>query len=75
MATMTIRWNVKSRAEARGWKNAHQFAIGAGLSYPLAARILEGKPLERIDVATLEQLAQVFGLKTPWALLDHDPKG
>lgn len=74
MGTMAIRWSVKGRAEARGWKNAHQFAIGAGLSYPLAARILESKPLERIDVATLEQLTKVFGLKSPWTLLEYDPK-
>lgn len=71
---MTIRWNVKERAERRGWKNPHQFAVGAGLSYPLAARILEGEPLERIDVATLERLTTVFGLKRPWELLDYDPK-
>lgn len=74
MATMTIRWNVKARAEGKGWTNPHQFALGAGLSYPLAARILEGEPLERIDVATLEKLARVFSLKTPWPLLDYEPK-
>jgi hypothetical protein len=74
MTAMTIRWNVKARAEGKGWANAHQFSVGAGLSYPLAARILEGDPLERIDVATLEKLARVFGLKTPWPLLDYDPK-
>ena len=73
MSKMTIRWNVKDRARARGWDNAHQFALGAGLSYPLAARVFEGKALERIDVATLELLARVFGLKAPWALLDYDP--
>ena len=71
---MTIRWHVKDRAKGKGWKNAQQFAVGAGLTYPLAARILDGQPLERIDVKTLEKLAKVFGLKTPWALLDYDPK-
>ena len=72
MSNMTIRWNVKDRAKARGWDNAHQFALGAGLSYPLAARVFDGRALERIDVATLEQLARVFGLKAPWALLDYE---
>jgi len=72
---MTIRWNVKRRAkEEKGWENPQQLATGAGLTYPLAARVFEGRPLERIDVATLEKLARVFGLKTPWALLDYDPK-
>lgn len=71
---MTIRWDIRKRAADRGWENAQQFATGAGLTYPLAARILEGKPLERIDVATLEKLTKVFGLKTPWTLLDYDPK-
>lgn len=74
MPTMTIRWDVKTRANAKGWENAHQFALGAGISYPLAARIFEGEPLERIDVATLEKLAKVFGLRNPWPLLDYDPK-
>jgi hypothetical protein len=71
MPTMTIRWKVKERAEARGWENAQQFSVGAGLTYPTAARVLAGEPLERIEVATLEKLTTVFGLKTPWALLEY----
>lgn len=74
MPNMTIRWNVKERAEAKGWENAQQFSVGAGLTYPTAARVLAGDPLERIEVATLEKLARVFGLKSPWALLDYEPK-
>ena len=70
---MTIRWDVKDRAKQRGWENAQQFSLGAGITYPVAARVLEGKPLERIEVATLEKLAKVFGVK-PWSLLDYDPK-
>ena len=76
MTAMTIRWDVegiKERAARKGWKNAHQFAIGAGLSAPAAARIFEGEPLDRIDVRTLERLARAFGLKAPWALLDYRP--
>jgi transcriptional regulator with XRE-family HTH domain len=71
---LMIRWNVRERAQARGWTNPQQLATATGLTYPLAARIWEAKPLQRIDVATLERLTTVFGLKTPWPLLDYDPK-
>ncbi len=69
---MAIYWNVRERAKAKGWANAHQFAIGAGISYPIAWRILTSDaPIERIETATLERLAKAFGLKTPWSLLEH----
>ena len=72
---MAIYWNVKARAEAKGWTNAHQLATNAGISYPIAWRILQGEasaePIERIETATLEKLARAFGLKSPWSLLDY----
>lgn len=68
-----IRWNVAKAAKDRGWENANQLARGAGLSYPVAARLLAGEPLERIDVATLELLASVFSCE-PWALLTWSKK-
>jgi hypothetical protein len=70
---MAIYWNVQERAERRGWLNAHQLALGAGISYPSAWRILKGEPVERIDVRTLEGLARAFKLESPWSLLEHRP--
>ena len=70
---MIIRWDVKRRAEARGWTNAHQFAIGAGISYPIATRILKGDPVEKLEVATLGKLTRAFGLSSPWSLLKVEP--
>jgi hypothetical protein len=68
-----IIWNVKARAEAKGWKNPYQLAKGANITQPLAARVLSDEPIGRIDVATLEALARAFNLKTPWVLLDYKP--
>ncbi len=70
---MTIRWgDVKGRAKAKGWDNAHQLAQGAGLSYPVATRLWRAKQsIDRIEVDTLEKLAKAFGLKSPWALLEY----
>ena len=70
---MAIYWNVRERAEKQGWANAHQLAVGAGISYPIAWRIMKDAPLERIEVATLETLARAFSLKSPWALLRYEP--
>jgi len=56
--------------KAKGWTNANQLARGARLSYPVASRLLEGEPIERIDVATLEALASAFDC-SPWDLLDY----
>jgi hypothetical protein len=69
-----ITWNVRGRAEARGWKNPYQLAKGANITQPLAARVLSDEPIGRIDVATLEALARAFDLKTPWALLEYNPE-
>lgn len=67
-----IRWNVKPFMEKRGWTNASQLATEAGITAPVAYRVLAGEPLERIDVATLERLAAAFRVK-PWQLLEHTP--
>ena len=68
-----LRWNVRAKAEARGWANAYQLAKGAGITQPVAARVLSDEPIERVDVATLETLTRVFRLKSPWSLLDYRP--
>lgn len=67
---MPIRWAVAEHMTRAGIENANQLAKKAGLSYPVASRILAGEDLERIDVATLEALAAAFGVK-PWTLLEH----
>lgn len=68
---MAIYWNVKARAAAKGWTNPYQLAKGAGITQPLAARLLADEPLDRISVDTLETLARAFHLRTPWPLLDY----
>lgn len=68
-----IRWNVKDRAARRGWTNARQLSLGATIGYPAAWRIMQGEPLDRLDIHTLETLTRAFGLKTPWALLTYTP--
>jgi hypothetical protein len=69
-----VRWNVVALAKDKGWENANQLARGAGLSYPVASRVMESEPLERIDVSTLERLALALDMtKTPWKLLAFDP--
>jgi hypothetical protein len=66
-----LRWNVRAKAHARGWTNAYQLAKGAGITQPVAARVLSDEPIERIDVATLETLTRVFRLKSPWSLFEY----
>lgn len=68
-----IRYDLSRQMKRRGWTNANQLAKGAGIPAPLAYRVLSGEPLERIEVATLETLARVFGVK-PWTLLEHTPE-
>lgn len=68
-----IRWNLTRQMERRGLENAYQLAAFAGLTKPLAARLLSGAPVERLDVATLEALARAFRVK-PWTLLDYEPE-
>jgi transcriptional regulator with XRE-family HTH domain len=60
---MTIHWNVsliRRHMAKRGWTNARQLALGTGLTYPTARRILLDEPLERIDVRPLAQLAKAL---------------
>ena len=68
-----ITWNIESYMQARGWTNASQLAEHTKLSKPAAYRVLESKPLKRIDIATLEELARVFRC-SPWDLLTYRPK-
>jgi len=67
---MPVHWNVQPLMARRGIANAHQLAERAGLTLPVAYRLLDGHPLERIDIATLERLA-VFFRVSPWRLLDY----
>lgn len=67
-----IRWDVSAHMQAKGWENANQLARGAGLSYPVAARVLEAEPLDRIDVSTLERMSTAFRC-SPWKLLAYTP--
>lgn len=68
-----ICWNVTKQMKERGWSNASQLAVGAGMTKPAAYRVVASEPLERIDVATLEKLAHVFKC-SPWALLEYKPR-
>lgn len=68
-----IRYHVeviRAHMAKRGWENASQLAREAKLTAPLAARVLAGESLERIEVATLERLAEAFNVK-PWTLLEY----
>lgn len=67
-----IRWNLDRHMARRGLTNAYQLAAFAGLTKPLASRLLAGAPIERLDVATLETLAVAFRVK-PWTLLEYVP--
>lgn len=69
---MRIYWDVLERAKGRGWTNAHQLAIGAGISYPIAWRIMKDAPVERIDVVTVEKLMTAFDLTSPWSVLRYE---
>ena len=60
------RWNIKPLMDAKGIENASQLAKFARLSPPVAQRVIDGEPLERIEVATLEALADAFGLSKRW---------
>lgn len=67
-----IRWNVAGPMKRKGWTTAYQLARETGISQPAAHRVLAGKPLDRIDVHTLEALARAFRVK-PWTLLRYEP--
>ena len=66
-----IHWNVAEHMTRKGWKNASQLAIGAGLTYPTASRVVKARRVEKIETATLETLAKAFGVKNPLTLLKH----
>ncbi len=65
-----IHWNVAALQKRHGIPNAHQLAAKASLTLPAAYRVWEGKPLKRIDVATLEKLAEHLKC-SPWSLLEY----
>jgi hypothetical protein len=61
-------WKIDRHLERKGNPNAHQLALGAGLSYPVATRIIERREMTRLDSDTLTKLAVYFGLKPERAL-------
>lgn len=67
-----IRYRIAKHMARKGWTTAYQLAQGAGITQPAAHRVLASEPLQRIDVATLEALAEAFRVK-PWALLIYEP--
>lgn len=67
-----MKYDLSRQMKRHRLENANQLAAFAKIPPPLAYRLLSGEPLERIEVATLERLAAVFGVK-PWALLSHEP--
>lgn len=70
-----MKWNLATRMAAKGWTNAHHLATGAGLSYPVADRILHGDSPDRIDGKTLEKLRVAFGIRgAPWSLIEYIPE-
>ena len=68
-----IVWNLGAAMKRAGVENANQLAKRAGLSYPVAWRIIQNAPMERIEVATLEALGRAFGVD-PLTLLKHTAK-
>jgi DNA-binding Xre family transcriptional regulator len=67
---MAIYWKLATHMRTEGWTNASKLAEAVGISKPAAYRIFEGKPLDRIDVATLEALARKLKVK-PLTLLEY----
>lgn len=68
-------WKLDGRWPKEGKPNAHQFALAAKLSYPVATRILANEPMARVDAATLGLVAAYFRVKPDKALslLRFDP--
>ncbi len=54
----------------RGIANPNQLAERTGLTLPVAYRVCRGMDLERIEIATLETLAEYFRC-SPWRLLEY----
>lgn len=67
-----IQWRVGPHMARKGWENARQLTLGAGITYPVAWQIMLGGPVGRIDTQTLEKLADAFGC-SPWDLLERVP--
>jgi transcriptional regulator with XRE-family HTH domain len=66
-----LRYDLSRAMKRHRLGNANQLAVFAKIPPPLAYRLLSGEALKRIDVATLEKLARVFGVK-PWTLLAYE---
>jgi hypothetical protein len=71
---LMIQWDIADHMARKGWKNASQLAIGAGLTYPTASRVVKANPVAKIETATLETLARAFGVRNPLSLLKHTPE-
>lgn len=72
-ASPMLRWNIGRHLDAKGWENANQLATGAGLSYPVARRIMQAIEqgdgvIDRVDAITLGKLAKAFGVPAKKAL-------
>jgi DNA-binding Xre family transcriptional regulator len=68
-----ITWNlavIAKQMEKRRLANAHQLHEYTGLTVPTAYNVLSGAVLQRIDVATLETLADKLNC-SPWRLLTY----
>ena len=52
---MAIEWRLDPWLKRKGWVNANQLAVGAGLAYHVAFRLLKGE-VKAADFGTLEKL-------------------
>lgn len=68
-----IQWRIAPHMARKGWTNARQLALGAGITYPVAWAIVLGGPVGRLDTGTLDKLTVAFGLSEPWDLLEYVP--
>lgn len=73
----TARWRDETIAEliAHGWENANQLSIGAGLSYPVADRVLKNEPMDRVDMKTLAKIAKALHVpaRNVLTLIEYTP--
>ena len=67
---MPIRWNLAPLMAKKKIANPNQLAERVGLTLPVAYRVCEDRDIERIDVATLDRLAEFFKCP-PWHLLTY----
>ena len=65
-----LYWRVEPYMLRKGWTTAYQLAKESGISRPGALRVLNGAPVERVDVAMLAAMARTFGVRNPLALLE-----